>query len=84
MLPTGDSERMSLGDTVADVALPAGFTAVSLDISESHSFTRNIFLTLSVANATLLDGGEIICDDTWRTAVMAGCLIDCKLTNIVI
>ena len=84
VLPTGDVEYISIGDTAADVALPAGFTAVSLDILQLNSSTRNIFLTLSIANASLLDGGEIRCyDSTRKKAVMAGCRIDCKLTNIL-
>ena len=58
---------------------------MSLDISESDTFTRNIFLTLSVANASLLDSGEIICHGTTgRNAVMAGCLINSKFINILV
>ena len=87
MLPTGDTEPISLGDTVNIVNenLPAGFKAVSLNISQLDNSIRNIFLTVSVSNASLLDGGEIRCDDTTRrNAVMAGCLIDSELINILI
>ena len=84
IFPTGYNEHMSLGDNIADVALPVGFKAVSLYISVFDSSTRNIFLTISIANASLLDGGQIICDDSNRKTVMAGCLIDSKLINILI
>ena len=75
VLPTGDVDVVSLGDTHTGIALPAGFTAVSLDITEHNIYTRNIALTLSLVNASLLKGGEIRCDDTVRNAVMAGCSI---------
>ena len=64
MLPTGDQEIISLGDTAADVDLPPGFTAESLDITVIDGSTRNFNLTLSISSASLLGGGEIICDDT--------------------
>ena len=64
MLPTGDQEIISLGDTAADVALPAGFTAVSLYITEIAEATRNFNLTLSIDKASRLEGGNITCDDT--------------------
>ena len=76
ILPTGDHEVISVGDTAADVALPAGFTAVSLDITEIDATRINYKLTLSVDNASLLEGGEIICDDTTsRYVAKAGCPI---------
>ena len=75
VLPTGDVDVVSLGDTHTGIALPAGFTAVSLDITEHNIYTRNIALTLSLMNASLLKGGEIRCDDTVRNTVMAGCSI---------
>ena len=84
VLPTGDMEQMSIGDNADDVVLPAGFKAVSLNIIELETFTRNIGLTFSIANASLLDGGNIICDNSNGKAVMAGCLIDSKLINILI
>ena len=64
VLPTGDQEIISLGDTADDVDLPTGFTAESLDITEIDDSTRNFNLTLSIDSASLLAGGEIICDDT--------------------
>ena len=76
VLPTGDQEIISVGDTAADVALPAGFTAVSLNITEIHGFIRNFTLTISIRSASLLNGGEIRCDDTTATnTAMAGCPI---------
>ena len=74
VLPNGDGEPISVGDTASDVALPDGFSAESLNIVEIDGSTRNFFLKLSIANASLLDGGEIICDDTSSmNKVMAGC-----------
>ena len=48
VLPTGDQEILSIGDTVTDVALPAGFTAVSFNITVIDDSTRNFTLTLSI------------------------------------
>ena len=64
VLPSGDQEIISLGDTAADVVLPHGFTAVSLNITEIDGHRRNLSLTLSIDNASQLDGGEIKCDNT--------------------
>ena len=64
VLPTGDQEIISFGDTPADVALPAGFTAVFLNVPRINESTRNFKLTLSIDSASLLNGGEIKCDDT--------------------
>ena len=64
VLPTGDQEIISVGDNVADVNLSVGFTAVSLDITVIDGSTRNFNLTLSISSASLLAGGEIICDDS--------------------
>ena len=63
-LPTGDQEIISVGDAAADVALPTGFTAVSLSITIIDESTRNFKLTLSIESASLLNGGEIKCDNT--------------------
>ena len=53
---------------------------MSLRIHPTHASKRNIFLTLSIMNASLLDGGMIICDDTTEAnKVMAGCPVDSKL-----
>ena len=76
ILPNGTQEVISHGDRgPASVALPDGFIAVSLNImSVMDKIEINVSLTLSIANASLLDGGEIICDDTTpRNMVMAGC-----------
>ena len=73
LLPTGYKEVISLADTTDQVALPAGFMAVSLSISILDTSRRNIFVKISIANASLLDGGEIVCDDTTGNNVTAGC-----------
>ena len=76
VLPSGDMEIISLGDTAADVALPTGFTAVSLDITVIDESTRNFNLTLSIDSASHLEGGNITCDDTTpRNVAEAGCPI---------
>ena len=74
VLPTGDQEIISVGDTVADVLISSGFTAVSLNITEIDDSRRNFKLTLSIANASLLGGGDIMCDNTTSLA-KAGCPI---------
>ena len=75
VLPTGDHESISLGDTAASVALPAGFTAVALTIHvlEINESERNISLTLSIASASLLNCSVITCDDTQGNEMVAGC-----------
>ena len=74
VLPTGDQEIISVGDTAADVALPTGLTAESLDIKEIDDFSRTFTLTLFISNASLLNDGEIMCDDTTsKKRAMAGC-----------
>ena len=72
-LPTGYFEYISLGDTLASINLPAGLTAEFLNITEINKSKRNIVLTLSIASASLLEGGELRCDDTVGNVVMAGC-----------
>ena len=78
ILPNGAQEVISHGDNdrgPETVALSDGFIAVSLNImSVMEKIERNVSLTISIANASLLDGGEIICDNTslWYI-VMAGC-----------
>ena len=64
VLPSGGQEIISIGDTVADVVLPSGFDAVSLTITETDNFRKNFDLTLSISTPSLLEGGEITCDDT--------------------
>ena len=77
VLPSGDQEIISIGDSVANVALPSGFTAVSLDITVIDNSKRNFNLTLSIDSATLLEGGEIRCDNTTTKSITkAGCLIN--------
>ena len=76
VLPTGDQEIISVGDTADDVTLPPGFTAVSLDITEIDESKRNFNLTLSIDRAYRLKGGEITCDNTTsKKEDKAGCLI---------
>ena len=74
VLPTGDQEVMSIGETISYIALPAGFNAVSLNIKEIDEITRTFSLKISIVNASLLGGGEMRCDDTtlFNTAV-SGC-----------
>ena len=75
-LPNGHDDTVTLGNGPEDVDLPDGFTAVALNITEIDSSARDFVLTLSIANASLLAGGEIICDDTTPDNVaMAGCSI---------
>ena len=73
-LPNGEQEGISLGDTAADVALPAGYNA-SLVITEIDEFSRDFHLTLYIANASLLNGGGIRCDDPTGEGAMAACLL---------
>ena len=76
ILPTGDQEIISVGDTADDVGLPTGFTAVSLNITEIDESTRNFNLTLSIDRASRLEGGNIICDNsTSMNIAMDECLL---------
>ena len=75
VLPTGDQEIITVGDTVDDVVLPTGFTAVSLVITEIEDFRSNFNITLSIDRAYRLEGGEIRCDGTLRNVAKAGCPI---------
>ena len=73
--PNGDFEPVGVGDTLQSVAPPAGFSAVSLNILK-NKYTFNITLKLVIVNASLLDGKEIICDDSIPESgnkVTAGC-----------
>jgi hypothetical protein len=72
ILPTGYREHVSVGDTTNNVALPAGFKADSLVITPIDDFRRNFTLTLSIENASLLNGGLIRCYEYGNRA-MAGC-----------
>ena len=71
-LPTGEHEIISIGDKSNHVVLPAGFTADSLVITLKN-YTRNLSLTLSIENASLLNGGQISCDDITQNVAKAGC-----------
>ena len=74
VLPTGDREIITIGDSTADVVLPTGFTAVSLDITKIDDVRGNFNVTLSVDSASRLKGGEIRCDDTTsRNVAKAEC-----------
>ena len=74
VLPTGDQRTISVGDTAATVGLPHGFTAVSLNITETDDSRRNFVLVISIDRASRLEGGEIICDDTTSLKqAKAGC-----------
>lgn len=71
ILPTGVQEVISDGDTAANVSLPPGVTTVALNITEIEGSSRNIHLTLLIANASLLKGGNITCDDTSNSSKKA-------------
>ena len=83
-LPSGYKEPISTGDNTTDVALPNGFTAVSLRIHIGNENIKNFSLTLSIANASLLAGGEIRCDNTTLSSVVsAGCPLRSKLVVLI-
>jgi hypothetical protein len=74
VFPNGYYKHFSVYDTIAGTVLPNGFNAVSLNITEIDESTRNFFLTLSIVNASFLEGGKIKCDDTTpRNVAEAGC-----------
>ena len=87
ILPTGDQEVASFGDTctASDVALPAGFFADSLVVTPIDDLRRNITLTIYIENASLLDGGQITCDDTVLNNIMAmtGCPLAGEPTTLL-
>ena len=58
ILPTGEHESVSIGDSVNDVVFSAGFTADSLVITSVDDFRRNISLTFSIVKASLLNGAR--------------------------
>ena len=69
-LPTGEHEIISIGTN--HVVLPAGFTD-SLVIT-LNNYARSFSLTLSIENASLLNGGQISCDDIIpQNVAKAGC-----------
>ena len=73
IFPTGYQETVSYGYSANSVRLPAGFEADSLVITPTDDLRRNFTLTLSIENASLLNGGWITCDDANRKRAMAGC-----------
>ena len=75
IFPNGYSEILSDGTSDEDdVVTPPGFTAVSFEATVIDASSRNFVLTLSIANASLLNGSNITCDDaTPNNRVMAGC-----------
>ena len=74
VFPNGHREHFSVGTNITTKQLPAGFIVTSLNVSEIK--VRNISLTLSIANASLLESGVIRCDDTTpNNKVMAGCQV---------
>ena len=80
VLPNGEQAIVSVGSEQDDITLPDGFTAENLNITEIDSSSRDFVLTLSIASASLLDSGEIRCDDTFDTNVArAGCPIMGKI-----
>ena len=81
-LLNGTGESISIGDTISDVVLPVGFNVKSLEIQEINDYTRNIFLSFSIANVSLLDDGEIICHDVTPTIeLMAVCPVCGKFSS---
>ena len=82
VLPSGIQEVVSLSDSPTDVRLPAGFTVASLVVSDVNENSILYKLTISIANTSLLDGGEIICDDmTQRKVAVARCPLVSKLST---
>ena len=73
--------RVTLPDSTIQTLSPGvefmpvdGITLVSLNTSVVVDVTRNYNLTLSIANASVLAGGEIRCDNTGDVIVAtAGC-----------
>ena len=79
VLPDGHHDFISLGDNENSIFLSAGFDTVSLNISVIDHSRRDFFLSLLVANASLLNGGEIMCEgNTPNIRVMAGCHVCSK------
>ena len=76
VFPSGDQEVASIEDTAQDIALHyvPGVTVKSFNVTVIDDNKRNFFLTLSIMNASLLDGDKITCDDTTENNVaMASC-----------
>ena len=76
IFPNGVQEIATVDSITNDLKIPVGFKVVSFNASEIDESTRNISLTLSIANASLLDGRGIICDDiTQKNNMTAGCRV---------
>ena len=75
VFPDDEQAILSVGSDLDDVVLPDGFAINDLVIREV-SGGRDFVLTFSITSASLLNGGEIRCDDTFDANVaMAGCPI---------
>ena len=75
LLPNGYQELASIGDNAHAFTLPRGFTTMSLNITEIDESTRNISVSIFIESASLLNGGEIRCDDTSLSMASARCLM---------
>ena len=76
MLPTGDQEIISLGNTFNNIELSDGFEAVDLTITKVNEYSRNFSLLLRIDSASRLNGGNITCDNTTPLKkASAGCPI---------
>ena len=82
ILPNGDQEVTAVGDRAEDIVL-AGVTVEHFNIA-INGFVRSFFLTLSFMNASYLDGGEIICDNTETNIAMARCKLHGMSPNLLI
>ena len=78
VLPTGDQEYISIGGSADNMVLPAGFTVKFLNMRVIDEVTKNFSLSLSIANASLLEDGEIKCYDSLGNGALAGCLLRSK------
>ena len=80
-LPDSTTQTLSPDDDFVPID---GITLVSLDISVVMDVTRNYNLTLSIANASVLAGGEIRCDTSGDTIVAtAGCPVLGMFSGII-
>ena len=75
VLPNGVQEVTAIGDNAEDIALDnvPGVIVKSFNVTAINGDMRNFSLTLSIINASLLDGGEIMCDDTTNKVAKASC-----------
>ena len=76
VLPNGDNDIVDDRSDPDDVDLPEGFTVDSLVTTSADNTLTNFVLRLTISSASLLDGGEIRCEDfTGSDVAMAGCPI---------